>query len=225
MKAREWKSEKVEKFRKRKSWPLFSRLFHFSGPVIRRGSGRGKERDNGSAPSGFTIIEFVIYIALVGAVLVAVTGFAFEFVAAQAKAQALQEVNRNARLAISRIGLEVREATDLNAGDSTFGSHPGVLSLETGSVATDPTIFCVTAGVLRVSQGDAACDASDPALTSDLVTVSSFTVDNASTSGRSKFVRVSVTVEYTNPSAISEFSATTTLQTTAILHKNDGYSN
>lgn len=174
---------------------------------------------------GFTIIEFIIYLAIVATTLVSATYFAFEFISTQRKSEAIQEVNRNLRLAITRLGIEMREASDVNTGASTFDSSAGVLSLASATVGANPTLFCVTSGTLRISQGDATCDATDPALTSSRVTVTDFTLNNLSTAGRTKAVRARLTLEYVNTSNLQELVATATAETTAIINKNDGFSN
>lgn len=170
---------------------------------------------------GFTLLELVIYIAVVGLVLVSATMFSFEFAASQAKSAALEEVNRNARFAVSRIAAEIREAADLNAGSSVFGSNPGTLSLATATGATDPTVFTVTGGTLNIRQG------AGPVLplTSSKVDVTEFTLENLSTAGKTKAVRVRLKVKTRDAAGLQEVAAETVVETTAKLHKNDGFSN
>lgn len=170
---------------------------------------------------GATLLEFLIYIGLIGTVLATATSFAVEFVNAQAKVAALAEAVRNARFAVSRMEIEIREAADVNAGSSVFGSDPGTLSLATSSGATDPTVFTVSGGALHIQQG------SGPVLplTSSKVDVQEFTVENLSTAGRTKAVRIHLKVRSRNPSSLVEQSAETTVESTVRVEAKDGFSN
>jgi len=80
-------------------------------------------------------------------------------------------------------------------------------------------VFDVSDGVLRVTQG-----AGTPiALTSSKVTITDFTVENLSSGSKTKAVRIRVTASYTNPSGLVEFAAISTMETTAKVHKDDGF--
>jgi prepilin-type N-terminal cleavage/methylation domain-containing protein len=168
---------------------------------------------------GFTLLELIIYLGIVGLVLSTATLFAFEFVSTQAKSSALEEVNRNARYAIARIGVEIREASDLNIGASTFNTHPGVLSLGTLIGGTDPTVFTASSATLNVQQGVG------PVLpiTSSKVDVTEFIVEDVSVTGKTKAIRVRLKLK--SRATLQEAVADTTVETTAKIKKNDGFSN
>ena len=169
---------------------------------------------------GATLLEFLVYLAVISVVLVAATSFAYEFAAGRAKAAAFQETERNTQLAIARITAEVRQAVGFNAGDSAFGSHPGRLSLALADGSKSPTVFYVDAGQLLVQQG------AGPVLplTSSKVQVSEFIVDDLSTaSGKSKLVRVRLKVDYLTDLDI--YAAESVVETTAQIKKADGFSN
>ncbi|MEK9152858.1 MAG: prepilin-type N-terminal cleavage/methylation domain-containing protein [Patescibacteria group bacterium] len=169
---------------------------------------------------GSTLLELMMYIAIVALVLTAATSFAFEFALTRAKTLALEEAGRNARFAISRIATEVREASDINIGASTFGSNPGTLSIATVVGANDPTVFSVSGTTLNVKQGAGAV----LPLTSPKVQVSEFIVTNLSTTGKTKIFRIHLRLISTNPSALQTFDADYTFETTAQVQKADGFS-
>lgn len=168
---------------------------------------------------GATILEHVLYVAIVGVVLVTVVRFMAEFAASQAKSSAVAEASHNARFALSRIEAELREAADVNTGSSSFGAHPGTLSLATSSAGTNPTVFAVANGALTVQQGSGPA----VALTGARVEVTSFVVDDVSVAGRTRAVRVTLTVRHRNDGNLADFDARTTVQTTVRLNARDGF--
>jgi len=170
---------------------------------------------------GSTLIEFIIYVGLIAVVLTTAVMLMAEMLRAQAKSTALAEASRHARFGMSRVLAEIREADSVNVGSSTFGANPGTLSLATTSGGTNPTVFTVASGALMVQQG-----AGSPiALTGGNVTVSDFTVTNLSVTGRSKVVRVRLTVTSSGGSNFTDQTATVTFEGTARVQSRDGFSN
>src|SRR5690242_8085745 len=90
---------------------------------------------------GFTLLEFILYFALLAMVMGAVTIFAVDLVKTRNKTRIVAEIEQNARLGLSRILRSIRTASQLNVGASTFDSDNGVLSLGMASGAVDPTVF------------------------------------------------------------------------------------
>lgn len=169
---------------------------------------------------GATILEFLVYLAVIVVVVVAATALSYEFAIGRAKADAVQETERNAQLALARLVAEVRQAEGFNIGDSVFGSHPGRLSLSLADVSKSPTVFFVDAGRLMIQQGAGSA----LPLTSSRVQVSEFVVDDLSTaSGRSRLVRVRIKTDFLS-TGLGLYSADSTLETTAQIKKADGFS-
>ncbi|MBI4458326.1 hypothetical protein HY633_05165 [Candidatus Uhrbacteria bacterium] len=169
---------------------------------------------------GATLLELILYVALVAFILLAATSFAFELSLTRVKNLALEETSRNARFAVSRIATEVREASDINIGSSSFGSHPSVLSLATASAPTNPTVFSVSGSTLNITQGAGSA----VALTSPKVEVIEFIVTDLSTAGKTKAYRIHLRLRYANPSSLQSFNADYTFETTAHIQKADGFS-
>ncbi len=170
------------------------------------------------ADRGASLLEFLVYLAVISVVLVAATTFSYQFLAGRAKAAAFQETERNAQLAVARLAAEVRQAGALNAGDSVFGAHPGRLSLTLADPSKSPTVFYVDAGRLLVQQGTGPV----LPLTSSKVQVSEFIVDDLSTAnGRSRLVRVRLKVDFVTDLDI--YAAESVLETTAQIKKADGF--
>lgn len=167
--------------------------------------------------TGLTLLETVVYVALVSMIVLVFVSFALDVVGTAQKARVQQEVQQNARFAIERINHEVRSASNLNVGSSTFDSHPGVLSLATDDVLTNPIVFDVSGGVLRISEaGGAAQD-----LTSDKMTVSNLVFKNLSASGKTTNIKVGLTLQYNNPEGSELFEAGITLRTSAVMREKE----
>lgn len=176
-------------------------------------------RQSSARDRGATVLEFVLYVAIVAIILLAVTQFSAEFVSTQAKATSVNEITHNARFAVARMTAEIRGATGVNVGSSTFGSSPGTLSLSMAAPAADPTIFTLTNGRLTVQQGAGSA----LPLTSDRVEVLEFQVDNVSVTGRTRAVRLHLRLRHVNAGELVEFDAEETVETTVRIPLIDGF--
>lgn len=61
---------------------------------------------------GFTLIEFLIYIGIVGIILIAAGSIGLNALFGKAKLAAIEEVNQNARFAMEKIAQAVRDGQD-----------------------------------------------------------------------------------------------------------------
>ena len=165
---------------------------------------------------GFTLLEFIIYFALLSMMITTITAFTVDIVKTRAKAQAITEVEQNVRFGTLRILRTVRRATSIDAGGSTFDSDNGVLSLHQGDATKDPTVFDLSGGALRIKEGAGAATA----LTSSDVTVTKlrFSKDTLGTSGKS--VTAEITVQYAGGSADQSFTYAVSATTTGVIRKD-----
>lgn len=149
---------------------------------------------------GFTLIEFLIYIGIVGVVLLAGGAVGMNILFGKAKLGAIDEVGQNASMVMERIEQSVRNAKQV------ISPAPGVssatLSLEVDDAAKSPTVFDILDGTVRITEGG------NPAvsLTSKSVTVQSLMFTNVSYSGAPDTVRVFFSASTTNPSARPEYN-------------------
>jgi Tfp pilus assembly protein PilW len=168
------------------------------------------------APKGFTLLEFVLYFALISIVVAAITVFAVDVVKSRAKTAAIAEVEQNMRFGMQRILRTVRQASKLNIGASTLNSDTGVLNVDMPTASNTPTIFDLSGGVLRIKEGSA------PAvpLTSPLVRVTKlrFTKDNLG--GNNNAVTTEMTVVFSTSSTDALFNYTATASGTAVIRKD-----
>lgn len=168
---------------------------------------------------GFTLIEFLVYSAIVVVVGVVSVEFLINIYEGKAKAQAYFEVQGNARLTMERITQEIHGAQAINVGSSSFNvnlaANPGTkISLQMKDAGLNPTEFDVASGAVRIKQG-----ASGPyALTNNQVQVTNLIFRNfTSPGGRSKNIGVEITIEYLNPENLPQWEASIALRTTVEL--------
>lgn len=162
---------------------------------------------------GFTLIELILYVAIVTLLLSALVPFAWNIIEGGAKSATQQEVFSNARYISERIKYEIRNATGINSVSSTQ------ISLITDNAATNPTVISSSSGMLTLKQGSG----SPVALNSPNASVSAFTFTNY-TSGDSatKHIQFVFTMKANYPGATNrqEFNETTTIEGSAEIRKN-----
>jgi len=156
--------------------------------------------------SGFTLLELILYIAIVSAVTISIVMFSFTVMDARDETFAIQEVHANSRMALEEISARVRAASSINVGASVFDSDPGVLSLTMQDAQKDPTVITLDAddGALEITEG-----ASSPILvTSDEVKVTNLLFSNLTPAQKRENVGIQFSVEYNSilPDAILDYS-------------------
>ena len=161
---------------------------------------------------GFTLVELIIYLAIVGTVLVFTTYFAIDIIHGRVKANVLQEVHQNFRFAMGKMTQEIRRAKDITSLSSS------TLVLDNDGVAEAVT-FNFDAVNKKVTMQIGSGSITD--LTGDEVEViGSFTnlsYAYPTGSNRSKNVKIDMTVSYKNPENMEEWEASQTVETTVEL--------
>lgn len=134
---------------------------------------------------GFTLIELILYVALVTIILSALVPFAWNTVETGVKSSVQQEVNANVRYISERIKYEIRNSTGINSVSATS------ISLSTSTPVTNPTIIDLSGGNIRIKQG-----AGSPVnLNSVNTVINSLTFANYSSGdNKTKHVRFIITV-------------------------------
>lgn len=79
----------------------------------------------------FTLIEYLIYVALLTILTLTVASLLAQFIALTKKTIALREIQDSARTALALMAQEVKQAKGIYTPTSVFGTSPGQLSLET----------------------------------------------------------------------------------------------
>jgi type II secretory pathway pseudopilin PulG len=161
--------------------------------------------------SAFTLVETLIYIAIIGGAVTAFVNFSISVSNSRNKTYVVQEVQANARTALDIVGQNIRGATGVNTASSTFGSNPGALYLTMASTTLNPTIFDINDGVLQMTEST-----SSPVVTSivsDEVRITNLIFTNLTGSSTRENIRVEMTMEYNNPSGAKEFEYEQSVQT------------
>lgn len=103
---------------------------------------------------GFSLVETIIYVAFfAGLISAMIFGLAVSF-KAYSFTRAKRQISIDANLAIERIVREVRQASSINDGSSSFGVNPGVLVLNSIDTSGNPVTvkFSVVNDVISVTE-------------------------------------------------------------------------
>jgi len=157
----------------------------------------------------FTLIEIIIYLAIVGMIAVTLVMYSISVSTSRGKAEVVAEVQANARFALDIMRQKIRGASGINSAGSTFNNPSGVLSIVKPVASENPTIFSLDSGRLRMTVG------ANPSefLTSDEVEVSNLRFENL-TDGAREHVRIFMTLRYKKAGSIEyqyEYSVEGTL--------------
>jgi type II secretory pathway pseudopilin PulG len=160
---------------------------------------------------GFTMIETLIYIAIIGAVVSAMVSFSLNVSEGRNKTYVVQEVHGNTRTALDLISQRIRAATGVNTGNSTFGSDPGVLELSMAAAGQNPTIIDLTAdnGQLRIKEGSSSA----VTITSTEVDITNLVFTDLTPSGERENIQIAITAEYDSSAVDVEYTYSQSLTT------------
>jgi type II secretory pathway pseudopilin PulG len=143
---------------------------------------------------GFTLIETLIYIAIIGIIITSFVEFSISVSNSRGKAYVASEVQSNLRISMDLIRQRIREATDVITNSSTFGSNPGFLTLTMASSTLNPTTIGLSAdnGILGIKEGNNATTT----ITSNEVFVTNLIFTNLTASTTRENIRIQMTIEY-----------------------------
>lgn len=152
----------------------------------------------------FTLIELILYIAILAIVLVSTIGILWNVIGGSVRVSSSTELSYSARLILDNITRTGRGANDVLIASSTFDSHPGVLVFENpgGNITFDTAVKNITVGgqSLTIRKLRMKTGAGSPIdLTSDKVDVTNFVVKNRTRGMEPKNAKVEVTLAFVNP--------------------------
>lgn len=162
---------------------------------------------------GFTLIEMVIYTVFVALIAIVSVNAILSMTKTFADLRIARDINNTATVAVERVVREIRNANDIQQAQSTFGTSPGRLTLDTTTSGGAPkTIeFYVDSGRLRVKEDDIDMGP----LTSKNVTIDSLIFNLITTSNTSAVkVTLQVTASRGNVSKTKTFYNTVSLRGT-----------
>ena len=164
---------------------------------------------------GFTLVEFILYISIVGVILVSFMYYLIDISTSSTKSDAIAEVGHNSRIAMEKISREIRNTVDINTGASVFDSHPGTLSLKTLDSNTDPTIINISGTTLQIKRGAGSV----LPITTGKIEVTKLIFSNLSQTGTPGNIKIILELRYKNPQNIDEFNASATLESSISLRQ------
>jgi type II secretory pathway pseudopilin PulG len=163
---------------------------------------------------GFTLVELILYVTLASVLLIGFAMLIPYVLESRLKNQVILEVEEQARVVSSYMGLEIRNAEGVNS--PAAGASGGSLSLDVVAGVDDPTVFDLNSDSLRVTKGAAPSDV----LTNDKVKVTSLNFVNLTRPDTAGAVRVEFTIEYNNPSNRSSFDYSKDFYMTGVIKKS-----
>lgn len=169
---------------------------------------------------GFTLIEMMIYMGLIGTILFSVILFSADFLATGAKSRAYSEATWNSSFPMNRVSSEIREARSYEPTLSTFGTDESVLVLRSSDPTDELITIQKTGTALTVTRGSG----SPVPLTPGTVEVTRFRVDDLSFDDRSRNIRVTMEVTSVGDEQLDE-QPVITYETTERVRRLEGFGN
>lgn len=163
------------------------------------------------AKKGFTLIELILYMAIVTIVMGSLIPFAWNVIGGSSKSSAEQEVSSQARYVSERIKYEIRNANGINSVSASS------IDLDTDTNAT--TVIDISGGKIRIKYG---ADGTPVNLNSDdtNTTVLVFT-DYTSADYKTKHIQFSFAIDDNYNSSRQEYDApVVTVESGAELRSN-----
>jgi len=157
--------------------------------------------------TGYTLIELLLYVAMLGVLLGAVTVFFGMTTDARLKNQSINEVNDQGTFALDYIAQTVRNATSISSPAAAATGSQLTVAVPTSTLS--PTVLNVASGVLQVKEGTAV----PVPLTSSKVQVVAFSATNLTRSGTSGIVQISLTLSRVNAASRNEYDYQRTFTT------------
>lgn len=168
---------------------------------------------NKTKKSGFTLIELLFYTGIASSILLVSTLFLQMLLESRVKQQTISEVDQQGLQVMQIVTQTVRNAENITS--PLAGESAALLRLDVHNTDDDPTVFDVSGGVLRITEGAGA----PVALTNGRVAVSSLTVENLSRIDTPGIIRVSFVLTYVNPTGRREFDFSKTFYASASLRQ------
>lgn len=163
----------------------------------------------------FTLVETLLYIALVGILLTSIVTFLSAILATESKNEAIFEVDQQATFVIDKVTDTIRNAEAINSPSA--GSNGNSLSLEMANASEDPTVFSLNGGIMEITEGSSG---SIPISTNN-VTISGLTFYNLTppSSPDAQSVKFVFTVTFNSSSGRQESNYTQTYHAAATIRE------
>lgn len=160
---------------------------------------------------GFTLIELLLYTSITGLIILSISILWSIVMQSRLKNQTIAEVEQQGIQVMQIITQTARNAESITSPASGISSSS--LTLDVVNAGSDPTIFDLVSGVIRIREG-----AGNPiSLSNSRITASSLNVQNLSRTQTPGTVRISFTLTHINPEGRNEYDFQKTFYATASL--------
>ncbi|KKQ27667.1 MAG: hypothetical protein US42_C0007G0058 [Candidatus Magasanikbacteria bacterium GW2011_GWC2_37_14] len=150
---------------------------------------------------GFTLVETIIYVAIIGGVIATFISFSLNVSNARNKTYVQAETQANARVALNIITQKIQSATGVNISQSVFNTDPGVLFLVMSSSTLNPTVISLSEdnGKLQVKEGDSVTST----ITTAQIQINNLVFTNFSVSSTRENIGVDLTVSFVSSTDVN----------------------
>ncbi len=122
------------------------KLLQFRVGVGARSSGLRREECKGFLLAGYSLVEVIVYVALLASLSIFVVGSVLSIYKAFAKTRIDRALSLNGTVAMETMIRETRQAISIDGAASVFGASPGTLSFGAKK-------FFLSGGSVKVQQG------------------------------------------------------------------------
>lgn len=162
---------------------------------------------------GFTLIELLLYVSISAVLLLAVSVFISTLLQSRIKNQTIAEVEQQGLQVMQLITQTARNAEAITL--PAQGASASSLTLDVLTGASDPTVFDLSGGIIRIVEGAG----SPVALINSRVTASALTFQNLSRASMPGTIRVQFTLTHVNPEGRNEYNFSKTFIGSATLRQ------
>ena len=168
-------------------------------------------KQNKAIRQGFTLVELVIYMTILGSMITVLTSFVVLTYESKIKSQVVAEVEQSGSQVMDIILQTTRNATLINTPLAQASGSS--LSINTISGITTPTVFDLNNSKIRIKEGTGVATN----LVGNRLLVNSLSFSNLTEAGASGTIRVQFTLTYNNSSGMKEYDYSKTFYGTASL--------
>ncbi len=159
------------------------------------------------ASRGFTLIEVLVYIALITLIMSSIVGYSLSLGGARARNYVVQNVQSNGRVLLSTLGQQIRASALVSTPAAGTSSNQLVLTMPSGSPGV---VFSLSSGRVVMS----VVGSPDVFLTDDRTTVSNLVFTNTALAGERDSISIQAQVSYAAAAGDVGYSYSEQLRTT-----------
>jgi type II secretory pathway pseudopilin PulG len=109
------------------------------------------KKNNRKNQTGFSLLEMIIYVAILAMMFLLLVRTVLSFTGSYRQLQVLRALDRSALNSLERMTQNIRNASSINAGQSSFGATPGILAvIQTKGINSTTTRFYVQNKTLQL---------------------------------------------------------------------------